>query len=332
MAEVGKLSPSKITNYEGCKMAYFLRYIEHVKVPTNIRLVFGKSIHYILEQFYIKNYKSDESFSKYWKYNWFSTIAGEFLDEKRKKSLIIKEYLVKKDPVNGDFILKMGNHVDFGICENVPGVFFGYMKLGENILKRFYNKHKHLPPPLHTELSFGVKKDDDLNINGHLIRGVFDRIDKIDERMYITDYKTDKSSPENDSFILHRHPQFTIYSYIFRKIFKRKEKALLYYHLRSGKAYKTHRSEKDYDYIKKLLDDVSEGIFNDRFTPFYGFHCNFCDLKVPCEDYAIDYHGGPKIYEEKDRLKKIKNAETFEKWETEINKNSLEFMTSHPSH
>lgn len=304
MASVGKLSASKITTYKGCGLAYFLKYVQHEKTPANVRSVFGKDIHYMLDRFYSVNYQSPESFAKYWKYYWTSNVAGNFLKGKNKEELIVKEFKLKDD-----FILRIGNHIEFG--EDPVGIFFGYMKLGENILKKFYVRHKNLPPPIAKEKSFGNKKDEPFKINGHLIRGVFDRIDKTDKGYYITDYKTDKKSPEKDSFVLHRHPQFTIYSYAFRKLYGEEEQAILYYHLRSGKVFKTHRSEKDFDYIKKLLDEVSEGISRSRFVPFYGFHCNFCDYRVVCERYAIPHRGGPRI----DLEGKIKGAKEFTEWD-----------------
>lgn len=106
MAEVGKLSPSKITCYKGCPLAYYLRYVEHVKVPQHVRLAFGKDIHYMLQRFYQVNYKSAESFSKYWKFYWFRSISGDSLKGKAKQELKITEY-----PIKEDFILKIGNHV-----------------------------------------------------------------------------------------------------------------------------------------------------------------------------------------------------------------------------
>lgn len=306
MADVGKLSPSKITTYKGCSFSYYLKYIMHEKVPSNVRLAFGKGIHYMLERFYDVNYKSAESFSKYWKYYWTSDVAGNFLKGKEKKNLDVQEFDLKDD-----FKVRIGNHVDLG--PEPVGVFFGYMRLGENILERFYNRHKQLPPPIKKEFAFGVKKDEPFDIDGIPVRGVFDRIDENDKGAYITDYKTDKSSPEKDSFVLHRHPQFTIYSYAFRKLFGKEEEAILYYHLRSGNVFKTHRSEKDFDYIKRLINEVAEGITKDYFAPFYGFHCNFCDLKTACEKYSIPHHGGPRI----DLEGKIIGAKIFEEWDSE---------------
>ena len=324
MADVGKLSASKITTYKGCSLAYYLRYIRHEKISTNVRLMFGKNIHYMLEQFYKKKFKCDESFGKYWKFYWTGTIAGDFLKGKEKKELKVREYpYFIRDKETGkriEKILLVGSHVDLG-TEPV-GVFFGYSKLGVNILERFYDRHiveknpdnEERQIPIGIEKSFGVKNDEPFDINGHPVRGVFDRIDKTKKGHYITDYKTDKSSPGKDSFTLHRHPQFTLYSYAFRKLFGRMERAILFYHLRSGKIFKTHRSEKDYDYLKKLLDEVAEGITKDKFVPFYGFHCNFCDYKAVCEKYSIPYRGGPRI----DQKGKIKPAKEFTDWDVEV--------------
>jgi CRISPR/Cas system-associated exonuclease Cas4 (RecB family) len=308
MVEVGVLSSLKLTTYKGCSFAYYLKYVVHEKVPSNVRLVFGKEIHYMLEQFYKKNFKSEETFVNFWKYRWFSSIAGNFLKGKEKKGLVVTEI-----PCSNDFILKIGDHINFGGCDALP-LFFMYKNLGESILSKFYNRHKNQKKPIYTELSFGNKKLESISINGHKVRGVFDRIDEKNYEFYITDYKTDKSSPEKDSFALHRNSQFTLYSYVFRQLFGKTEKAILYYHLRSGDVFKTHRNDKDFDYLNTLLDEVSEGILKNNFVPFYGFHCNFCDLRVACEKYNINFHDGPRINLEG----KIKSAEKFLEWEDQI--------------
>lgn len=303
------LSPTKITTYLGCSMAYFLRYIQHEKVPLSFRMLFGKEIHYLLEQFYKKNYKSSESFSNSFSYRFKSSIAGDFLKGKDKNNLEIREipYTRKnKDTENlEDCALRIGNHVNFGDYyddEIVKKVFFGYRNLGANMCRRFYIKHKPLKPPVETEWRFG-QKNRKIEINGIPIQGIFDRIDEKNKKWYITDYKTDKSSPARNSFILHRNIQFTTYSYVFRKLFEIEEEAILYYHLRSLKTFKTHRSEKDYDHLRRSIDKVAEGIDKDDFVPFYGFHCGWCDLKPACEKYCMDYHGGPRIDDSKGRIK-----------------------------
>ncbi len=313
MAEIKKLSASKISTYTNCSMAYFLKYVEHKKVPTNVRFSFGKAIHYMLEEFYKKNFKSPESFGGYWNFYWSMLVAGDNLKGKQKRELQVTEHSLK----NGG-VVKIGSHVDLGNWDPV-GLFFGYMKVGNNILQEFYKKHiiekrendKGRKPPIEIEKAFGVKKTEPFSINGYPIQGYIDRIDEKNGK-WIVDYKTDKSIP--DAFVLHRNLQFSIYSYAFREIFKEKEKGILYYHLRSLQPFKTYRSEKDYDYVKRVLDEVAGGITKDKFFPMYGFKCKFCDYKVHCEDYAMEHHGGPKISLEG----KIKTAETFDEWDDDL--------------
>ena len=126
MADVGKLSVTKLTIYKACSMAYCLKYVEHEKVPSNVRLVFGRAIHYLLKRFYDINYKSAESFGKYWKHYWKSDIAGDFLKGKDKKELKVEEhpYLIR-DKETGkklEKILLVGSHVNLG--PEPVGVFF----------------------------------------------------------------------------------------------------------------------------------------------------------------------------------------------------------------
>lgn len=323
MADPKQLSPTKINTYRGCSMAYFLKYIEREWVPTNIRLAFGLESHQMLYEFYKKNFQSPDSFASFFKFRWMSVVAGDFLKGKDKERLEVTEYpYFAKNKETGEReerIMRVGNHIDLSWADDVPGVVFGYMGLGARILREFYQRHdkkrKDRSDPVDIEKGFGVRKDEPILIGDHPVRGVFDRIDEMEDgRWFVTDYKTDKKSPEGNAFLLHRHPQFTMYSYAFRKVFDAIEKALLYYHLRSGQVFETHRSEKDYDYLKRVLDDVAEGITKDRFIPFYGYHCGFCDYQVPCEKYSLPYHGGPRI----DLEGRIKGAKKFTEWDSII--------------
>tara|TARA_Y100000310_G_scaffold323648_1_gene384347 strand:+ start:1332 stop:2324 length:993 start_codon:yes stop_codon:yes gene_type:complete len=313
MAKVGRLSASKITTLFGCSMAYFLHYVEHVRVPSGVQLVFGKSQHYMLDRFYDVNYKSAETFSNFWKYYWFKQCVGEFLKGKEKKNTEIIEYPYNGKDDNGKKVekkLRLGDHVKF--YENPVGEFFGYMKLGTNILTRFYNRHYKekledgdRKPPIEREKRYYI------DLFGHPVIAILDRIDKYKGEYYLSDYKTDKNPPKTDSFVLHRHPQFTLYSKVFRQVFNATEKNILYYHLRSGEILRTKRSQKDYDYLKWLMDKSQERIEKEDFYLFYGFHCKFCDYKVACEDYSQSY-GGPRI----DKGNKIIPAQEFTGWHT----------------
>jgi len=246
-----------------------------------------------------------ENFNVYPDYEWKN---GERKENGYKATHSIKVEILVEESEKIGFKLKVGNHVNLG--PDPLGIFFGYMKTGDKILKRFYIRHKEKINPLEKELVFGRKKEDVIKIGDHEVTGVFDRIDKLKNKWYITDYKTNKYSPETDSFTLHRNIQFSLYSHAFRQIFGEKEAAILFYHLRSGKVFKTFRNQKDYDYLKRILDEVSEGITKNKFVPFYGFHCNMCDKKSACEKYSIPHHGGPRI----NLGNQIKGAKEFDLW------------------
>ncbi len=320
MVEVGRLSASKLTTFFGCPMAYYLKYVKHEWIPQNIRLLFGKSIHYMLDRFYEVSYKSAESFSNFWKYYWSGIISGKFLEGKDKERLKILEYPFmgrNKSGKKTEKVLVVGNHVKFnpikknkkGVYEEDPvGEFFNYMRIGEDILKRFYKRHINKEPPIEREKRYYI------NLFGHPFVAILDRVDKINGEYYLTDYKTDKFCPLKDSFILHRHPQFTVYSAVFREVFKDLfgkvvEKNILYYHLRTGNVLKTKRNQIDYDYVKALMDTAQRRIENNEFVPFYGFHCKDCDWKVPCEKYSV-FYDGPRI----DLENRILEADPFLLW------------------
>jgi hypothetical protein len=160
---------------------------------------------------------------------------------------------------------------------------------------------------------------------------IFDRVDVFQDtngkwRCAIGDYKTDKGDPAKKAFSIHRHPQFSLYSLAFRQLIKEgrlkgmipdeitQEDAILYFHMRDEKIVPTYRSETDFDYVRSLMDDVSEGILHKRFTPFYGFHCKMCDYQAECEKYTHS-HGGPRI----DLEGKIQQAHTFD-WNEDFNR------------
>ena len=300
MAEIGKLSATKIGTYITCPFLYYLKYIEHEKVPTSVNLVFGRQIHYMLEQFYKVSYKDADKFANSWKYRWRGVIAGEFLKGKEKENLKIETHTIKLRG-GGEDKIETGNHVKFFGETPVSG-FYAYKRLGVSILKRFYERHKPQPSPSLTEKRFTF------NFRGYEITGVLDRVERYNGGIYITDYKTDKSSPERGTFILHKHPQFTIYSSAYRSLFNEEEKNILYYHLRSGTVLKTTRVQADYDYLEQLCERVSDGISKDDFTPHYGYQCRFCDFQRPCSQRTTGLDGIRML--EKDEIK----AEYPEEW------------------
>ncbi|MEM4230629.1 MAG: PD-(D/E)XK nuclease family protein [Candidatus Pacearchaeota archaeon] len=300
-----EFSASMLTTLFGCPLAFYFQYIKHEKVPQSSNLAFGAAIHYMLKLFYERNFKSAESFANFWKGYWMRKVFLPEFDS-NGKSVKEKGRIVFQRDKNGKFVLNP--EIRWFNSEREP---FIYMNLGIGILRNFYMRHKEKPMPFAFEQPFRK-----VTFRGHLLRGVWDRIDETEEGILITDYKTNKGCPidERELALLHRHPQFTIYSIAFREVYGKTESGILFYHLRSGKLIKTTRSQEDYDYTSSMLDKAQKIIEDEDYTPFYGFHCKWCDfLDGPCKTTCIGVNAKitSNVIQEKKRL------EEFTAWGTE---------------
>ena len=288
MAAVKHLSASKMSCYQACPFKFYLSYIKHEKVPTSVPLVFGREVHYMLEQFYKVNYKSEESFVNTWRYRWKKVCAGEF------------GYGDDPDTDEYEYELANGDKIEVILSKDIKWTlkkpmieYFSLKKMGARILSDFYKKHVDDPKPRDIEKRFRMQW------KGHTLVGVIDRIDKdIFGQNLVIDYKTDKHPPTGKAHVLHNAPQFTIYSLAFKELYGEDLDAILYYHLRSGKLYKTERYNADYEQLQRLCDHISQSIENDVFVPQYGYQCNFCDYRAPCSKYHFGKEGAMQIHEE----------------------------------
>jgi DNA helicase-2/ATP-dependent DNA helicase PcrA len=243
---IEELSASKLATYRGCPLAFRYNYIEHVTVPQSPSKIFGKEIHYMLESFHKKNFKSVETFLNTWNHRWWGVVYGEYGDFEIA-------FKTKEQPAN--------------LCWS-----------GRRLLRPFYEHNKSLPKPNMVEKDFSEYK---IDFAGIRVTGKWDRVDRIEDKTFIIDYKTDFFSPEQDTFLLHRLPQFTFYAVAWTKKFGEIPHLALH-HLRSGKVFKTRRTEEDFAYLEDIITKTKARVLEGDFTPFYGFHCNMCDFKVRC--------------------------------------------------
>jgi len=281
MADPKTISASKIAYHRGCPLARAFRYEEIdgkklEKPPTSPALAFGIKIHYMADQLYKKKQK------------------GEIVVGVPKWETV--------DKCIGAWKFNWGTVMRDGICRNDTVKFkseaekWTYYWAGVHILKGFYNKMVSLPWPE------GTEKDYRTEFAGEKVVAKIDRLDIRKEngelKHIISDYKTDRLSPEASTFLLHRSPQFTLYSKIYEQMHGIKPSMQLI-HMRTGKAFKTARNQGDYDYLEALVKQVAKSIRNDEILPFFGFHCNMCGYKEnACKDYGIGVDGKLKALEE----------------------------------
>jgi CRISPR/Cas system-associated exonuclease Cas4 (RecB family) len=316
MAEVGILSPSKLLAYLHCSKQYDFNYVKHEKVPEGIAFIFGKSIHYFVDNFYDKNFKSDTSFANSWNFYWRRVYSGENLKGKQKENLKVSDYFSEDGKV-----VRVGNHINIWGMDPI-NTFFGRLSSGRAMLKKFYNRHiiekkendSGREPPFLREWRFGNKKDQRFKIKGHFLSGRIDRGDRINGKVFLIDYKTDKKLPKDRVFDVLKSLQFTIYDLAFEDFFSEKAKAMVYYNLKEGKTIQVPLSKQHYDYLYSILDFVSNGISKDLFfrraNPREDYLCGYCDFKNLCIKSLDEGEGNL----ESDLEKSIRESKEFEEW------------------
>ncbi|MEM5797951.1 MAG: PD-(D/E)XK nuclease family protein [Candidatus Aenigmatarchaeota archaeon] len=269
-------SSSKLATILDCPRAFKYRYIDHEPAPKDIRAAFGTAIHYFLEQFYKKNYKSPETFCNAWNFYWNLVCDDRDVNEIDQKLSKMYEKLRKRY-----------GHISTWNEEKRRYIVSYYRRLGENILKEFYNRHKGRKRPIAVEKRFKIDFD------GFKLIGNIDRIDEITDNgkyengLYITDYKTDKRCPEKDDLLLRKHHQLTFYNLAFKDIFGTEPKGIFIYHLRSMKIIPTKRTEEDVEYLLSSLRKAKRIIDEKEFEPYFGFHCNLCEYLSICQKREV---------------------------------------------
>lgn len=154
-----------------------------------------------------------------------------------------------------------------------------YKKSGKRIIKDFHKIHnKKWPETVLLEKGFNLKIEAD--DGAYSLRGRIDRVDKIDDKVKIVDYKTgnpkEKLMP-NDKY------QLLIYQMALEDLFREEVKALSFYYLENNSEVEFLGSEKEIsavkDKIRKAIREINKG----EFPPKPGPLCAFCDYKDICE-------------------------------------------------
>ncbi len=127
--------------------------------------------------------------------------------------------------------------------------FLNKFKSGQVLVTNYYDTFvKKSKPPLETELFFNRERG--VLLGKHLLVGV---IDIIDSKNRIIDLKTGKKPSQNG---LDLDLQFTVYSYVYRQLYKKEENGLILRHLGTMKDMPTTRTEKDFLILLEEVDKI----------------------------------------------------------------------------
>ncbi len=172
------VSPSALNVYMDCRLQFFFKYIEGVKEPDDVledidNLVFGRIAHLALEELY-KPFEGKEI---------TPDIISHLLVDKKKINSSLKTALEKEFFKKGKFNLNGRNLLVFDIIKKFVVRVLRYDKTIApfkllSLEKKYYNSMKVESSGQVITINYG---------------GSVDRLDRIDDKIRVVDYKTGKS-------------------------------------------------------------------------------------------------------------------------------------------
>jgi len=129
---------------------------------------------------------------------------------------------------------------------------------------------------------FLIEQPFELSLNGHLISGRVDRVDKLKNGGYeLIDYKTGSSNGKNE---VKKEIQLAVYALGARKNWQLEPERLTYYFIKTGKKVSLNVAEVDLEATEQLIADALESIIAGNFAPKEDFfHCQHCDYELICQ-------------------------------------------------
>lgn len=289
-----RVSNSMLSEFQRCPHALFLRTERKEEIPKHIRAVFGIALHYVLLRMFYRKLSPGAQKRRLKK-------GQSFLFPKDKKSAIgiwIKVWreALKEEGANKKIVPFACKIRYDGVTEaQIREEQEMYLLWGIGIVGRYWEIHQQKPLPFAVEFPFSVFAP---NRNDVILVGSIDMIirNKGDE-YWLVDLKTGIGAPTRnwqDQFPFHHDLQFTIYSWAFRQIFKKKESGIIVYPLNYYKnqetgekedrsAIFTFRSEQDYQDLAEFLNFFVACIERGIFPKYYGPHCKECDYVEICD-------------------------------------------------
>ncbi|MDO9027248.1 MAG: PD-(D/E)XK nuclease family protein [Candidatus Roizmanbacteria bacterium] len=245
-----KLSPSKIATYKQCPLKY------KCEIDTQIRkaykqetppLTFGNLIHGCLNDFFKRVDKSQRN---------FETLRKLF-EEKFKKNF-----------------------------EKHRKIF----KTKENIIQYVKEAHRQFKTFISSKFVKGnpflIEEFPIYRLNQELeLGGKFDRVDLVNDKLTLIDYKTGKYSDEKYE---DNRFQLDFYEYLLAKIYPKYQvaKKILFY-LKENKVEKYEKSE-DLNQVEKEIVDIADTIKDDtELKPRRNSLCSFCDYREICPIFIV---------------------------------------------
>jgi DNA helicase-2/ATP-dependent DNA helicase PcrA len=154
-----------------------------------------------------------------------------------------------------------------------------YKKKGEDIIREFLKIHNNnWPKVMHMEKGF--KNKINFNDEYYTIGGAIDRIDEINGKIKIVDYKTGTPKEKlsfDDKF------QLLIYQQAIQDVFRQEIHSLSFYYLENNSEIEFLGTEKELSKSREKIINTISDIHKNEFPPKPSQLCKFCDFFDICE-------------------------------------------------
>ncbi|MBU4347655.1 ATP-dependent helicase, partial [Patescibacteria group bacterium] len=274
-------SYTQLAAFSNCPCQYRFAHILRVPVRGKAIFSFGKTMHATLQKVF------------------------ELINEKRAMG---QESLFEDGAIPPTPLAKGGNKTNIISLEEILKLYEEswiddwyenkkqkeeYKKKGKEILKGFYEKHHRQghrqsgaggtgqtdwPRTIFLEKGFNFKLL--AGEERYTIRGAIDRIDEINGKIKIIDYKTGRPK-EKLSF--EEKEQLLIYQLAIRDLFKQEISSLAFYYLDNNSEAEFLGAEEELSKVKEkilaIINEIKKGEFPARPSEL----CKFCDFKEICE-------------------------------------------------
>lgn len=259
-----RFSFSQLKAYENCPWQYRYAFVLRVPVRGKYVLSFGKTIHAVLQRFIerILHYRNSQQ----------TNLFGAEEDSGEKKTV--------EDIVSLDEVLNMYEEIfidDWYLSREQRDEYF---KKGKTILKNIYKEvSKKELFPKYLEKNFTIKIRDDKTGKEYSLYGVIDRVDEIDGKLEIIDYKTGE---ERKQLNAEDKEQLLIYQLAGREIFDKPISRLTFHYVENNSRQSFIGTQKDLERIQKKILKVIHEIEEGKFKPTPGRVCRTCDFREIC--------------------------------------------------
>jgi len=156
-----------------------------------------------------------------------------------------------------------------------------FLNHAHEVLERFYERN--MP---HFRLPVAVEERFEMTMNGYIISGVIDRVDRHSDGSYeIIDYKTNRRMPKLDQ--LREDLQLPIYQLACREVWGISASKLTFYYLITNQRYSTkpHNPESMSRILQKL-DNIASRIRSGDFPATPNQLCPWCSYVDICPEKA----------------------------------------------